>query len=56
MKEIHISIEELASMNYTDRCECIRQRIVDMYARIGDCQGAVIWLWKDLAARERGDK
>jgi hypothetical protein len=47
-------ISELDTMNYTDMCERVCERVSDMYCRIGDLEDALAWEWKLLDKRQRG--
>lgn len=50
-----VSVKELQSMNWSDACERVRERVIDMYEAIGDIDDAVKWMWKDVSARQRGE-
>ena len=52
MNEIRMGIGELATMSRSEGYECVRGRVIDMYERIGDVEGAVAWLWIDLDSRQ----
>lgn len=44
------SIAELKHLSNEDQVARIRERVVDMYVKIGDPASALTWLWTDISS------
>jgi len=48
-----VSINELESMSTEDKLVRIRERVIEMYEEKGELKDALIYLWKDVEARQK---
>ena len=46
------SIHELDGMSTEDTRNRIRERIMEMYVVTGDCEIALMWMWRDLSSKQ----
>jgi len=42
-------------MSTEDRLNRIRERVIEMYEETGDVKDALLWMWRDVAAKQKGD-
>jgi hypothetical protein len=50
-----VSIKELETMSTEERTARIRERVIEMYIEIGNTKDALVWMWRDLADKQKGD-